>query len=198
MTSSTLPNLVWTGPDRRLSSTVVMPSGTGVAGVYTSLPHAHKVALCASADGKTCDVEHTEGVFLIVHRPSGSTADAMPAVEALDLADPQLVGVQIQGPDPKVVVFPAAGSPRAGAAFTTTYPGTAQVLVTGLEPAVYDVKVGATTICNGVIATTAAEAVYCELPSGAVTVEQVGPLPPATPHAADQTDPTDPPDPADR
>lgn len=173
MTSSTLPNLVWTGPDRRSSSTLVMPSGAAVAAGYTPLADAHQVAVCASTDGKTCDAENTVAAFLVVHRPSIDVADVMPRISGLQTISANFVGAQVEGDHPSVVVFPAAGVPRAGISFTTSYAGRGQLLVTGMEAGLYDVNRDGVTICKDVAVEAAAETVYCELESGAIELVRV-------------------------
>lgn len=171
MTSSTLPTFGWTAPNRALSIAVVMPSGA--VATYSSLPDAHRVAVCVSADGKSCDTENRATAFLMVHRPSVRTADAMPAATLLSRISAEFVGVQIEGDGPKVAVFPAGGVPRAGVSFTTTHRGTAQVLVTGIEAGVYDVKRNGTTVCGGIAVNAAAETVYCKLEAGSIEVAPV-------------------------
>jgi hypothetical protein len=177
MTSTTLPTFDWTGPDRRLSTTVLLPKAGEVVARYESLPAAHRLALCASVDGETCDEENIVTAFLVVHRPTVNVAEAMPPVRLLDDVSAGYVAVQIEGADPKVVVFPAAGMPTSGVALTTTFAGTAQMLFTALEAGLYDVVVGGSTVCAGVAATAAGEAVYCEAGGGEVRVTRVGPLP---------------------
>ncbi len=175
MSSSALPRLVWTGADRRLSTEVVLPRPGGVVAKYESLPRTHRVTLCVSADGATCDDENLESAFLIVHGPSADPRDEMPEVRLLDGVTSGFVAVQIAGADPKVAVFPADGTPATEISFRSTHQGTAQALITGLKPGVYDVDVDGATACGAVDVRPSQEAVYCELPAGEVTARRRAP-----------------------
>jgi hypothetical protein len=145
--TDTLPDIVLTGPNRRLSTKVVLPTGTGVARTPTSTTYAFQEYLCASADGATC-ANASAAEFLIVHKPAASAGDTMPTVAALGTIDSDYVGVQIEGEAPSVAVFPKAGASQTSTSFTSTHAGTAQYVVTGLEAGIYDVVRGVTTIVD--------------------------------------------------
>jgi hypothetical protein len=176
--TDTLPDIVWTGPNRRVSTKIVLPSGTGVARTPTSLTNSFRENICASSDGSTCAAT-TSAAFLLVHRPSASTSDTMPTVAALGTIDSNYSGVQIEGEAPSIAVFPKAGLYHASTSFTSTHSGTAQYVVTGLESGIYDVVRGATTIVddetidsNGTIA--------FESVAGAFTITRAGEVPAIT------------------
>lgn len=180
MTSARLPGLVWTGPNRRLSATVVLPSGKQVFAQHAETPHAHHVALCASTDGQSCDPNNIESSFLLVYRPAADPKESMPAVRMLDDIDAGHVGVEILASDPKVAVFPKAGMPLREVSFTTTYARNGQVLITGLEAGIYDIRRNGEVVCAGISVSAASEAAYCELASGAIVASRRAPLPPPT------------------
>lgn len=170
MTSAQLPTLVWTGPDRRLSTTVVLPRPPQVAATYSREAHAHRVALCASVDGTTCAVDNIDAAFLVVHRPATAVDDTMPPVRLIEKVDPGFVAVQIEGRDAKVAVFPAAGVSRPGVTLETSHAGVAQLLVTGLQAGTYDVRVDGGGGCEGIVVKPSAEALACEVGAGVVRV----------------------------
>jgi hypothetical protein len=173
MTSATLPSLVWTGTNRRVSTTVVLPTGANAV-IATPLmvsPYAYQEPVCISADGVTCDTANTSGEFLVVHRPSASTSDTMPTVGLIS-SDARYRVVQIDGTDPKVAAFPKAGASGTSVAFTSTHFGTAQVLVTGLAPGSYLFKRNGATVCSQAVDTNGA--LYCESASGSITVVEAG------------------------
>lgn len=164
--SDTLPDIVWTGPDRRVSTKVVLPSGTGAARTASSLTNSFREYLCASSDGSTC-ASVTSAAFLIVHKPSTSTSDAMPTVNALATIDSDFDGVEIADASaPSVAVFAKVADQNAGS-FTTTLAGTAQIIVSGLVAGTYDVTKDAgaylssqSVDANGVLAFTGSAAAY--------------------------------------
>jgi hypothetical protein len=176
--TATLPDIVWTGPNRRLSTKVVLPSGVGVGRAAYSLTNSFQQYVYASTDGSTAAAV-TAAEFLVVHRPSTSTSDTMPTVAALGTIDANFAGVQIEGTAPSVAVFPKAGLYHESTTFTSTHSDTAQYVVTGLEAGIYDVVRGVTTIVddetidsNGTIA--------FESEAGAFTITRAGAVPAIT------------------
>jgi hypothetical protein len=147
-----LPDLVWTGPDRRLSTKIVLPEGQGVARTYTPLANSHRVSICASSDGSSC-APVTAAEFLLVHKPSTSVSDTMPPARAIGTSDSDFVGVEIRDPrTPSVAVFSRHGSAEASATFTTTHGGTARYVVTGLSAGSYDVtRDGSAVLAAGTV-----------------------------------------------
>lgn len=180
MTDSTLPSLVWTGSNRRLSTTVLLPTGTDVASVYTALTDAHRLKVCTSTDGATCSAALSSAEFLMVHRPSTSTSDVMPTVALLGTIDADFVGVQIEDASaPNVAVFAKAGLDQVAGSFTTTHSGTARYVVSGIAAGTYDVvRDGVTTVLNNEV--VAGDGVLSfESVSGAFTIAvDVVPPPP--------------------
>ena len=174
MTSSSAPSLVWTGPNRRLSTAVVLPETTALVSSYAAnLPYSHKVSLCASRDGVTCDATNTSCEFLMVHRPSNSVLDGMPFVSALETIESGFLGVQIAGADPKVAVFPRSNASARSVGFRTSHPGSAQVFVTGLASGTYDFRRDGDVIC-GAVQVASTGGLYCESPSGGIRVIPTG------------------------
>ena len=177
MTDQTLPSLVWTGQDRRVSTAVVLPSGTGVASTYANLTDSHRENICASTNGISC-ASVTAAEFLIVHKPSTSINDAMPTVAALGTIDADFSGVQIEDATaPSVAVFAKAGTDQAAGSFTTTHSGTAQYIISGVSAGTYDVLRGATPVLNDFVV-DANGVIPFESVSGAFTFSQ-GASPPA-------------------
>ncbi len=130
---------VWTGPNRRLSTTVVLPVASEVASTYLERPNAHRVSLCASSDGSTCAaVKAAE--FLLVHKPAATTRDTMPPATAIVTRDDTLAGVEIKDPNaPSVAVFVKPGSADGPLTFTTTHRATARYVLVGVNAGGYDV-----------------------------------------------------------
>ena len=178
MTSGTLPSLVWTKTgSARVSTKIVLPSGTGalITTPQYVTTFAHQVPICASLDGASCDSRNTAAEFLFVHRVSSNTSDSMPTVGLLGTIDANFRGVQIEGTDPKVAIFPKLGVSRTSTSFTTTHTGTAQIMITGLETGTYTLARDATPVCSDVTVDEN-EALYCETTAGAITVT-AGPKP---------------------
>lgn len=177
MNDSTVPSLQWTGPNRRMNTAVVLPSGTGVAGTYASLNDSHHVHVCASTDGTNC-ASVTSAEFLIVHKPSTSVSDTMPTVAALATIDADFSGVQIEDATaPSVAVFAKAGADQTSGSFTSTHSGTAQYVVTGLVAGTYDVvRGGATTVLDDEVVGTDGTLAF-ESTAGAFTITE-GTAPP--------------------
>jgi hypothetical protein len=139
MTSADLPRLVWTGPQRRLSTSVLLPSGNEAVSTQTASPNAFQFRICASTDGGSCDKSNTSAEFLVVHRPSTSTQDAMPAASLLQ-TDSSWACAQVQGDAPKVACFPRNGAEPRSLMFSARHSGNAQMLVAGLPAGVYTVS----------------------------------------------------------
>lgn len=177
--SDTLPNIVWTGPDRRVSTKVVLPSGTGAARTASSLTNSFREYLCASSDGTTC-ASVTSAAFLLVHKPSTSTSDTMPTVNALATIDSDFDGVEIADASaPSVAVFAKVADQNAGS-FTTTLAGTAQVIVSGLVAGTYEVTQDGGAFladqavdANGVLAFTGTAGAYAITQTGTATAPTI-------------------------
>ena len=170
MSDPSVPSLAWTGPDRRLGTAVVLPSGPGVAGTYKPVKDAHRLTLCASADGTACDATNTSAEFLLVHRPSLSPTDTMPSVELLESDDGHRA-VQIGDPTtPMVAVFPRAGKEYGAVELTSDHGGKGQYLVVGLVPGSYDVSRGETGIVVEGASVGTDGALHFESASGELTV----------------------------
>lgn len=177
MTDGTVPSLVWTGSNRRLSTEIVIPSGSSLGSTSAVGAAAIRVTPCASSDGSTC-ANATSAEFLIVHKPSTSVNDVMPSVIALGTIDADFVGVQIDDATaPSVAVFAKAGVAQTTGSFTTTHSGTARYVISGIAPGNYDITRGVTTVLddvavdiNGVITFTSV--------SGAFTIGAGSPPPP--------------------
>lgn len=179
MTDATIPSLVWTGASTRLSTAVVLPSGTGVFATATSPTNAHGVELCASADGSTCNTSATAMETLVVHRPSTNTSDTMPTVGTITV-DSDYVAVQIEDATRPVVVALAKTSSQTTGSMTTTHSGSALVLVEGLTSGPYTLSRNATPVCEDV-AVGADGVLACPgVASGNLTWAQGTPVDPLT------------------
>lgn len=174
MTTAALPNLVWTGPNRRLSTKVLLP--TTAALTSTSPTYGYKQYVCASLDGSTCDGTNTTAEFLVVHRPSPSVSDTMPAV-ALLTSDANFRVVQVDAPDSKVAVFPRSGGPYPSTTFTSAHSGSAQYFVSGLNIGTYQVMRNGVPILTGQNVTSDGTLAFAAA-SGAFSINQNGPQPP--------------------
>ena len=120
----------------------------------------------------------TSGDILVTHQitPVANTPD--PATEITSIS-PDFVGVQIGGVNPKVAVF-GKGTDTATfneSAFTTTHAGTAQYLVSGLNPGIYDIARDGVTIRSGISVSGSDGAVYFESVKGRFSIFQSGTLP---------------------
>jgi len=176
MTDNTLPSLVWTGSNRRLSTQVVLPSGTAVASTSGSGVTAFRHTPCTSTDGVNCATA-TSAEFLIVHRPSTSITDAMPTVAAIGTIDSDFSGVQIEdASNPAVAVFAEAGVDQATGSFTTTHSGTAKYVVVGLVAGAYDVTRGVTSVLDDEVVDTNGVLSFSSV-AGAFTIQE-GTAPP--------------------
>lgn len=118
----------------------------------------------------------TASDFLVTHQIK-TMAESPDPVAEITTIDPNFVGVQIGGVNPKVAVFGkgTATSLFTEASFTSTHSGTAQYLVAGLTAGTYTVKRNGAAA--GVYTVTGTSgAIYFEATSGAYEVTQTGTL----------------------
>lgn len=128
--------------------TQVLAPGPNQIRVYTDNPNGtypggngstFRVSVCASADGTSCDATNTATEFITIHEPVAGTQNALPPI-AMIATDPNWRGVQVGGSSPKIALFASKGLKYATASFTSTYSGTAQILIAGLQPGTYNVN----------------------------------------------------------
>lgn len=121
----------------------------------------------------------TSADFLVTHQitPAARAADA---VTELTSISPNFVGVQITGANPKVAVFGkgTASGLFNESSFTTTHTGTAQYLVSGLNPGIYDIVRDGSVLQPGLAVSGSDGAVYFESAKGNFVILQSGTLPP--------------------
>lgn len=120
----------------------------------------------------------TDAEFLVVHKPSDSISDTLPAISLLTVISSGFRGVLVGGSSPKVGVFPRSGGSANQVAFTASgFGGTAQILVAGLDPGDYEVKKNGLTVIASA-AVDGSGALYMEDTEGAFSLTRVG-TPPA-------------------
>jgi hypothetical protein len=112
--------------------------------------------------------------FLVVHMPGLSSSPVLPPTTLLTTAGLNFHGVQIEGDDPKVVLFARGGVFQHGAGFVTTHGGTAQILVTGLAAGTYDVFRNGAPVASGVAVENRDNTLYFESTSGSFVVLRTG------------------------
>jgi hypothetical protein len=170
LTTTTLPDIVWTGPNRRLSTRIVLPATAAMSSEVPSPNNSQRQKICMSADGSTCDALNESAEFLLVHRPSASTLDVMPATELLASSSNFRALQMADDTAPKVAVFPRRGRSYSEASFTSTHSGKAQILVLGLTPGTYKVS-GPVTLAGQVVGTSGA--LYLEGEAGAYVIARM-------------------------
>ena len=138
MSSSTLPNLVWTGPNRSLSTKVLLPQGAAAFSGMTTTANSYAFRVCASTTGTNCDSSNTEAEFLVAHRPSSSAGTFMAPISLIQ-SSAQFACSQISDNYAYVACFARGEVAPIGLTFTSTHSGVAQVVIAGLAPGKYTV-----------------------------------------------------------
>jgi hypothetical protein len=157
------------------SSTTIAMSKNNSDGSYSGQPAAntYRVYICSSTDGSTCNSSATHGEWWAVHLPTTNLSATMPAI-----TQPTCSGiggscavVQIaDATTPKVAVVARSGVTLTQASFTSTHSGTAQYVVAGLAPGIYNVTVGGSTVVSGATVNANDNTLYFESTAGSVTV----------------------------
>ncbi len=113
---------------------VVQPTYPG------GLGHTHRVSVCA---GSSCGAAASSFESLTVHKVAQNLGDTT-LTATVKLTDADWYGVQTSD---KVVVLARGGVTHSTmAGFTTNHSGTAQYLLGGVTPGVYDVTIGGTPV----------------------------------------------------
>ena len=100
------------------------------------LGHSFRVSACTSTDGVTCDTNATGYEMVQVHKVFDGTAD--PGISATQLSpDANWTGIQTED---GVTLFARKNAKQSSVSYTSSYSGTGQNLVAGLNAGVYAVK----------------------------------------------------------
>ena len=172
--SYAVPNVTCRASSSSLLSSIVYPSGSALATTQSTSKYGKRLAVCASADGTTCDATNTAADFLVVHQLSSDPNAAQLAVSGVATIDAGFRGVEIGGPNPAVAVFPKVGATHDASSFATSHRGTAQYLVAGLEAGSYDVSRAGSGVFVNDQAVGADGTLYFTSVSGAFTVTRKG------------------------
>jgi hypothetical protein len=151
-------------------------------GSYRGQPAAntYRIYVCASSDGSTCNSFATHGEWWAVHLPTTNLSATMPAITQPTCSGTggSCAAVQIaDATTPKVAVVARSGVTLTQASFTSTHNGTAQYVVAGLAPGIYNVTVGGSTVVSGATVNANDNTLYFESTSGAAVVTQTGGVP---------------------
>jgi hypothetical protein len=183
-TTLSSPNITSTYPGTghsdatQLLTTVLLPGGANSSYIYTNNSNGtytggngstFRVSVCASTTGSSCNASATAWTSVVVHEPVAGSGNSLPTTTLLGTIDANHIGVQIAGSNPKVGIFPKAGTTYTSVTFTSTHTGTAQYVVTGLTAGTYGVT-GGIGLTNQVV--DANGVLYWESGSGAFTVSQ--------------------------
>src|SRR5262249_9157612 len=106
-----------------------------------------RFAVCASADGSTCNPAATLAEWAVVSQPSGNTSLVMPSIVQDAAANFRVIEVKDPAA-PVVAAFARNGQTYTSVSFTTTHPGTAQYLIAGLSAGIYTVSVNGSVVAG--------------------------------------------------
>jgi len=157
------------------SSTTIAMSKDNSDGSYSGQPAAntYRVYICSSTDGSTCNSSATHGEWWAVHLPTTNLSATMPAITQPTCSGTggSCAAVQIaDATTPKVAVVARSGVTLTQASFTSTHNGTAQYVVAGLAPGIYNVTVGGSTVVSVATVNANDNTLYFESTAGSVTV----------------------------
>jgi hypothetical protein len=130
--------------------------------------------ICPSTTGKTCNNSATSFEMAVVHKPSTNPGDSMPAISqpVCTGAGGNCTVVDIQDSSyPKVAVFARQGALLTAVRFTSIHSGTAQYLISGLQPGSYTVGLNSAAIAGSPFVVAAGDdTLYFESSSGAYSI----------------------------
>lgn len=133
--------------------------------------YTYRTYVCAenAAAPGSCNASSTQGEWIVVHKPTTTLSDTMPALTQPPAANFRVVQIN-DATSPKVAVFAVSGNTYASVSFTTTHAGTAQYVIAGLTAGTYNVTLNGSPIATNQSVADGDNTLYFESGSGNIGV----------------------------
>jgi hypothetical protein len=133
---------------------------------------AYRLRHCPSTNGSTCNTSATSMEAIQSHYVTTNANSTF--ASTLISPDSNWACAQVTGAsNTKIGCFARRGSTHSTmTAFTPSYSGTAQILITGLSPGTYNILKNGSTIASGQVVASGDNTIYFEASSGTFSVVQ--------------------------